>query len=278
MAVKVECAWARVFIRETKNICRLERGAGEGCTRFGGRVLAERYNAYYQHFKDYPLFFMDQKQFSRVAKILDSKFGTWRNKADKQAYLTRFSPSNWAEGKIITKEGKRNHSLSNCTTCQKFNWAYQGTFPIPKMCRSHKSGPLSEIGIEAKKLTNSGPKATNKRLREVGQAIYSTFDDRCKENFGKSFSEILVLVPEAGLQKKLTAVDKKKLRRNQQRKMKKETENQMAGDTTAHLMLRQSYSARQKHRLAQVFETPEEAAKRTRLTPPKREIDLTLLL
>ena len=77
------------------------------------------------------------------------------------------------------------------------------------MCRSHKSGPLSEIGIEAKKLTNSGPKATNKRLREVGQAIYSTFDDRCKENFGKSFSEILVLVPEAGLQKKLTAVDKK---------------------------------------------------------------------
>ena len=60
--------------------------------------------------------------------------------------------------------------------------------------------------------------------------------------------------------------------------MKKETENQMAGDTTAHLMLRQSYSARQKHRLAQVFETPEEAAKRTRLTPPKREIDLTLLL
>ena len=105
---------------------------GEGCTRFGGRVLAERYNAYYQHFKDYPLFFMDQKQFSRVAKILDSKFGTWRNKADKQAYLTRFSPSNWAEGKIITKEGKRNHSLSNCTTCQKFNWAYQGTLPYSK--------------------------------------------------------------------------------------------------------------------------------------------------
>ena len=270
MAVKAECAWARVFIRETKYICRLERGASEGLAKFELRFLAERHNLYCQNFKDHPHFSMDPKEFNRVAKVLDNKFGTWRNKADKSSYLARFSPSNWAEGKIITQEGKRSHSLSNCITCQKFNSSYQGTFPISKSCRSHKSGPLSEIRREAKKLTRQGPKITNKRLKEIGQAIYSTFDERCKENFKKSFSEILALVPEAGLQKKLTPAEQKKVRRDQQRKMKKETENQMAGDTSAHLILRQSYSARQKHRLAQTFETQEEAAERTRESLPQK--------
>lgn len=271
MAVKAECAWARVFIRETKYICRLERGASESLSKFGVRVLAERCKVYSQHFKEYPRFILDQKEFNRVAKILDSKFGNWRNKGDKESYLARFSPSNWAEGKIITQEGKRSHSLSNCITCQKFNSSYQGTFPISKGCISHKSGPLSELRNEAKKLTSRhGPKSTNKRLKEVGQAIYSTYDDRCKENFGKSFSEILILVPEAGLQKKLSPAEKKKSQRDKQRKMKKDTEKQMAGDTTAHLMLRQSYNARQKHRLAQAFETQEEAAERTRVSPPQK--------
>lgn len=35
-------------------------------------------------------------------------------------------------------------------------------------------------------------------------------------------------------------------------------------------MLRQSYNARQKHRLAQGFETQEEAAERTRTSPPQK--------
>lgn len=222
MAVKAECAWARVFIRETKYICRLKRGADESVHKFGLRGSAERYKVYSEHFKEYPRFAIDQKEFNRVSKILDSHFSSWRKKEDKDSYLARFSPSNWEEGKIISQEGKRSHSLSNCITCQKFNSSYQGTFPISKSWKGHKPGPLSELRNEAKKLTSShGPKATNKRLKEVGQAIYSAYDGRCKENFGKSFSEILILVPEAGLQKKLSPAEKKKAQRDKQRKMKK---------------------------------------------------------
>lgn len=42
-------------------------------------------------------------------------------------------------------------------------------------------------------------------------------------------------------------------------------------DTDLHLSSRQSYRSRQNHRLAQSFESKEEATKRARVTPPKRK-------
>ena len=58
-----------------------------------------------------------------------------------------------------------------------------------------------------------GSKITSKQLKVLGQVIYSTYDDKCKENFGKSLSDILVLVPEARLEKKLSPVEKKKVKK-----------------------------------------------------------------
>ena len=68
-----------------------------------------------------------------------------------------------------------------------------------------KKGPLSEIQGDVKRHTAQpviltspeGTKITNEQLKMVGQATYSTHDEKCKENFGKPLSEILVLVPEA---------------------------------------------------------------------------------
>ena len=79
-----------------------------------------------------------------------------------------------------------------------------------------KKGPLNEIQRDANKHTAQhtvlkGSKITNKQLKVLGQVIYSTYDDKCKENFGKSLSDIPVLVPEAGLEKKLSPVEKRKL-------------------------------------------------------------------
>ena len=44
---------------------------------------------------------------------------------------------------------------------------------------------------------------------------------KCKENFQKSLSDILMLFPEAGLQKMSSPADKKKINRNDQRQTKK---------------------------------------------------------
>ena len=138
-----------------------------------------------------------------------------------------------------------------------------------------KKGPLNEIQRDVNKHTAQhtvlkGSKITNKQLRVLGQIIYSTYDDKCKENFGKSLSDILVLVPEARLEKKLSPVEKRKLKRDQQRQMKNDVEKAMnENDTDLHLSSRQSHRGRQNHRLARSFESREEATERARITPPK---------
>ena len=241
-------------------------------------MLAERYHLYSEHFKDYAQFTLSQYDFNRVCKIVDEKIANWRNKGDKETYLTTFSMANWNEGKKISKEMKKAHALSNCKSCFLLNSNLQATFPLSKMCMTAKRGPLSEIQGDLKKLTAQpavwkspkGAKLTNKQLKNVGHVIYSMYDEKCKENFGKPLSEILVLVPEAGLEKKLSPVEKRKLKRNQQRQTKAEIENKMnENDAQEHLSSRQSYRSRQYHRLARSFETIEEAIKRARIKPPK---------
>ena len=272
MALKAECAWARVCTRQTKEMCSsLKRSPEESTTKFGQRVLAERHRLYSEHFKDYAQFTLGQYDFNRACKIIDEKIANWRNKGDKETFLTTFSMANWNEDKNISKEMKREHSLSNCKSCFLLNSNLQSTFPLSKMCMTANRGPLNEIQGNVRKLTArpallkspKGTKLTNKHLKNVGQIIYSMYDEKCKENFGKPLSEILVLVPEAGLEKKLSPVEKRKLKRNQQRQTKAEIENKMnKNDAQEHLSSRQSYRSRQYHRLAQSFETIEEATER----------------
>ena len=278
MALKVECAWARVCIRKTKELCSsLKKAPGEGSAKFGARVLTERYNLSSEHFKEYPQFTLSQYDFNRVSKVIDEKISFWRNKEDKATYLSTFSMANWDEGKTLTDEMKKAHSLTNCKACTILNSNLQATFPLSKKCMTVKKSPLNEIQRDASKQTaqhtvQKGPKITNKQLKVLGQVIYSTYDDKCKENFGKSLSDILVLVPEAGLEKKLSPVEKRKLKRDQQRQMKNDVEKAMnENDTDLHLSSRQSYRGRQNHRLAQSFESKEEATERARITPPKRK-------
>ena len=271
MALKVDCAWARVFIRETKNLCSIEKIPGEGSAKFGSRVLQERFKIYSEHFKEYPQFHMSQHDFYRVCKTIDEKIGNWRNKVHKEAFLKQFSSNNWNEGKEITKGEKKEHSLSSCRACFLFNSQLQSTFPLSKNCRGAKNGPLCELQVNAKRhIGQKDPKVTNKKLKTVGEAIYATYNSKCKENFGKSLSDILLLVPEAGLQKKLSPTEKKKNKRDQQRKLKTDVENKMSQtDVDSHLSLCESYSSRKVQRLAQSFETYEEALERTKKTPPK---------
>jgi len=253
----------------------MKKSPDEGSAKFGARTLAERHKLYSEHFKEYPRFSLSQYEFNRVSKVIDEKIGSWRNKGDKETYLSTFSVANWSEGKNITKEMKRAHSLANCKAYTMLNSNLQATFPGNKKNNKAKKGPLSEIKGDAKRdttlsETQKGFKVNNKQLKMIGQAIYSTYDEKCKENFGKSLSEILILVPEAGLERKLSPVEKRKLKRDQQRQMKTDIENNVnENDTEEHLSSRQSYRARQQHRLAQSFETMTEATERASKTPPK---------
>ena len=50
------------------------------------------------------------------------------------------------------------------------------------------------------------PKQTQKEVKNFGTVIYKEFDKVCKEWLGKSFGEVISLVPEAGLTKKESPV------------------------------------------------------------------------
>ena len=265
--IKVECAWARVCIRETKNLCSIKKAFSEGNAKFGSRVLQERYKLYCENFNGYSKFDISQYEFNRVSKKIDEQIVNWRRKEDKQLYLSRFSMGNWSDqGKIMTREARKSHSLRNCKACQLYNSHYQATYPLKKMCMSGKRGPLSNIAVDAKNntLIPEGSKATKKQLKFVGQTIYSTYNDKCKEHFSKTLSEVLVLVPEANLEMKLSPTEKRKEKRDKLRQVKTDIEKRVLkeNDTGVHLNLRESYSARQRRRLTQSFETPEQARER----------------
>ena len=78
------------------------------------------------------------------------------------------------------------------------------------------------------------------------------------------------MIPEAGLEKKQSPEEKRKKKRISQRQTKKEIEEKMiANDTDTHLSSRQSFKARNAQRLAQFFETKEQAAERINKASPE---------
>lgn len=83
-------------------------------------------------------------------------------------------------------------------------------------------GPLGELQENAKRhIGEKEAKVTNNKLKSNGETIYATYNEKCKENFGRSLSDILVLVPEAGLQKKLSPAEKKKNEKRSAKETKK---------------------------------------------------------
>ena len=59
-------------------------------------------------------------------------------------------------------------------------------------------------------LAKKNSKQTQKEVKNFGTVIYKEFDKVCKEWLGKSFGEVISLVPEAGLTKKESPVNAKK--------------------------------------------------------------------
>ena len=117
--------------------------------------------------------------------------------------------------------------MTSCQACLLFNSQLQSTFPISKFCRGARKGPLTELNTNVKRQCQREPKVTKRKLKSIGEATYATYNEKCQENFQKSLSDILVLVPEAGLQKKPSPAEKKKMKRNEQRQTKKELETKM---------------------------------------------------
>ena len=99
--------------------------------------------------------------------------------------------------------------------------------------------------------------------------IFSTYEKTCKENLGKSFSEVLLAVPQLNLQKKQSRNERKKQRLEKQREFKTYVEAVWKdSDVDSHLAQRASLASRGKQRIYQSFETIQQAKTRLEKTPP----------
>ena len=99
--------------------------------------------------------------------------------------------------------------------------------------------------------------------------IFSTYETTCKENLGKSFSDVLLAVPQLNLQKKQSPNERKKQRLEKQHEFKTYVEAVWKdNDVDSHLAQRASLALREKQRIYQSFETIQQAKARLEKTPP----------
>ena len=95
------------------------------------------------------------------------------------------------------------------------------------MCGEQKGG-IHRSKIRAKEL--SGKKIfqpTQKEVKNVGSVIYKKVDSICKKRLGKSFGEVISMVPEDGLTKNVSPVEAKKEKKSVKKResLKKTVEN-----------------------------------------------------
>ena len=81
--------------------------------------------------------------------------------------------------------------------------------------------PFTAIRQQAQAMTKPLPKPSQSEVKTIGTTIYKEFDNTCKERLGKSFSEVLTPVPEAGLQHKMTPAERKKKKSKSKKKIQK---------------------------------------------------------
>lgn len=177
-------------------------------------------------------------------------------------YLTTFSEKKWQR----TAEGRKTlHIVSDCKCCVLMNPIESSLYKKNTGCLVAKREPFTDLKQQAKQLTSctNSPKPSKNEIKNIGTAIFNEFNSVCQDSLGKSFNDVLTMVPEAALQKKPSPNETKKKIREQKRKFKKNVENSWKkNDVSLHLGQRISYATRKRQRLEESFESTEEANER----------------
>lgn len=74
--------------------------------------------------------------------------------------------------------------------------------------KNRPEGPFTEIRNRSENHVPKKVQPTKGELKAVGEMIFSTYDQKCKENLGKSFSEMLLAVPQLNMQEKQSAYER----------------------------------------------------------------------
>lgn len=153
------------------------------------------------------------------------------------------------------------HSLRDCKCCRVLHTKLSNSYPEKIGISNIKRRPLVDLKKKEFLTKCSKPKTTE--LKEVGRSIIKEVNSFCNANLGKDFTEIITLVPEVGVVKKTSPVERKRNSREFKRGVKRSIEEEWAKtDVDIHLAQRVSFSTRKKQRLDQGFESKKAARER----------------
>ena len=151
-----------------------------------------------------------------------------------------------------TAQGKKTvHQIEKCKCCLLTTPVQSSLFKKRTGCVVSRREASTEVKSWAKEL--SGKKIftpTQKDVKNIGSVIYKEFDSVCKEQLGKSFGEVMSMVPKAGWQRKFHLLRPKKKsvkKRGNLKKMKKIEKN----DVDLQMAPRQSFAARKRQRMVE---------------------------
>ena len=181
----------------------------------------------------------------------------WHPQEILHKYIATFSNNSW---KKLPTSQKLQHSLTECNSCPSFFPALTRAFPGRKRALSERNAV--EIAITARPHLQIPPA---KLARKVGQDIVTQLEPTCKELTGRSLADVLQSTPIAGVTKRKTPAAKKKENRARLREVKHAIESELhKRDHDLLFQNRLSFKKYNTIRLTEAFETPEEAAERTR--------------
>lgn len=197
-------------------------------------------------------FVVSQNTFDKRLPALLQNFNKWRGE-EKSEFLDHFSSAAWSS---LSALKKGLHSISNCKECHVNHVVFQSLFPL-RTNRLRGSDPLPVSAKEAANLrkTTKAVKPSKATVKDTVKNSYLKINEPFKNLYNIDLAEALAKVPEIGLTKSKTKVQKQKETRETVRRMKNKTEEQWSKvDCDTMLGTRQSFRQRDLQRKSLYFE------------------------
>ncbi|EDO30338.1 predicted protein [Nematostella vectensis] len=266
MAGTFGCGFARVAVKQSY---QKENGKLE-------KKIEQRWLSYLHKFggEFQRVFHVDFTTFRKRSQALNNSIRRITPSA-RARYIEHFSSFKWQS---LTEKEKKKHTLRDCNGCPTHH------YPMHSLLASI---PNNEAKKQGKGKNN--PRASAKAAKSIAKNICASISGPFEKLTGMTFAKAQTKVPSLGLQLKKSRNQLKQERRQRALTEKIHMQTLMAKqDCDVLLATRQSYSQREKQRLALYFKTKSEASsrvlkrrhlenngkcKKKRHSPPPCEVD-----
>ena len=124
MSIAINCAYARVALREFHQRHQIHFGNSRALERGSKKKIVEDYN---EHFKSFPNLLLPYTvAVKKLPKLLHDFNQRWHPQEQHRCYIDTFSTDSW---KALCEKEKQQHTVRNCEICMKSHPILVKAFP-----------------------------------------------------------------------------------------------------------------------------------------------------